>query len=121
MRSSRYLMAGAIGLCFILAVLITATFMRFLKQKTDNYNALDAAYDELKNEVQERRLAEEALEQSATAAASSISCSIPAECEFIIDTPSIRYANPDRGIYNQLINLPMKLNFSAVDIRGLCN
>jgi len=66
MRLSRYLMAGAIGLCFILAVLIAATFMRFLKQKTDNYNALDAAYDELKNEVQERRLAEEALEQSTT-------------------------------------------------------
>jgi hypothetical protein len=113
-------MAGAIGLCFILAVLITATFMRFLKQKTDNYNALDAAYDELKNEVQERRLAEEALDQSATAAASTCG-SIPAECEFIIDTPSIRYANTDRGIYNQLINLPVKLNFSAVDIRGLCN
>ena len=66
MRLSRNLTAGAIALCFLLAVTIAMTFMRFLKQKADDYSALDAAYDKLKNEVNERKLAEEALDQSTT-------------------------------------------------------
>ena len=66
MRLSRNLTAGAIALCFLLAVTIAMTFRRFLKQKADDYSALDAAYDKLRNEINERKLAEEALEQSAT-------------------------------------------------------
>ena len=66
MRLSRNLTVGAIVLCFLLALLLTVTFRRFLKQKADNFRALDAAYDELKNEGRERRLAEEAQKQNAT-------------------------------------------------------
>jgi len=66
MRLSRNLTAGAIGLCFLLAVMIAMTFRLFLKQKADDYNGLDAAYDKLKNEITERNLAEDALQQSAT-------------------------------------------------------
>jgi PAS domain S-box-containing protein len=66
MRLSRYLTAGAIALCFLLAGTIGMTFRRFLKQKADHYSALDSAYDELKNEVNERKLAEEQLAQSET-------------------------------------------------------
>ena len=66
MQWSRYMMAVAVGLCFLLALMLTVTFSRFLKQKADNYRSLDAAFDELKNEVQERRLVEEALKQNAT-------------------------------------------------------
>jgi PAS domain S-box-containing protein len=66
MRLSRNLMAGAFGLCFLLALLTGVTFRRFLKQKSDNYRELDSAYDKLKDEIKERQLAEEALVQSET-------------------------------------------------------
>ena len=46
--------------------MIAVTFRRFLKQKSDDYRALDAAYDKLKDEIKERQLAEEALGQSET-------------------------------------------------------
>ena len=66
MRLSRNLTAGAIALCFLLAVTIAMTFRRFLIQKADDYRNLVAAYDKLKYEINERNLAEEALQQSAT-------------------------------------------------------
>jgi PAS domain S-box-containing protein len=66
MRLSRNLMAGAIALCFLLAVTIAMTFRRFLKQKADDYSALDVAHDKLRNEIDERKLAEEAQKQNAT-------------------------------------------------------
>jgi hypothetical protein len=39
----RKLMVGTIVTCILLAVLVAATFQRFLKQKADDYSALDAA------------------------------------------------------------------------------
>ena len=60
----RKLLAGGVITCFLLTVLIATTFSRFLKQKADDYNALDAALGKYKNEAKERNLAEEAMRQS---------------------------------------------------------
>ena len=66
MRLSRNLTAGAIGLCFLLALLLTLTFRRFLKQKANDYSALDESHKKLMAEIMERQLAEKALKQNAT-------------------------------------------------------
>ena len=60
------LMGGAVVICILLAALVAATFQRFLKQKADDYSALDIAHEKLIDEMKERKLAEEALQQSAT-------------------------------------------------------
>jgi PAS domain S-box-containing protein len=62
----RKLMLGAIVTCILLAALVATTFQRFLKQKADDYSALDAAHKKLINEIKERNLAEEAMQQSNT-------------------------------------------------------
>ena len=61
----RKLMVAAIITCILLAALSATTFQRFLKQKADDYSALDIAHEKLMDEVKERKLAEEALQQSA--------------------------------------------------------
>ena len=66
MRLSRNLTAGAIGLCFLLALLLTLTFRRFLKQKANDYSALDESHKKLMAKIMERQLAEKALKQNAT-------------------------------------------------------
>ena len=60
----RKLSAGGVITCLLLTVLIVMTFSRFLKQKADDYNALDAALEKYKNEAKERNLAEVAMRQS---------------------------------------------------------
>ncbi|MEJ2058722.1 MAG: PAS domain S-box protein [Desulfofustis sp.] len=60
------LMGGAVVICILLAGLVATTFQRFLKQKADDYNALGATHEKLINEMRDRKLAEEALQQSAT-------------------------------------------------------
>ena len=62
----RKLMLGAIVTCILLAALVATTFQRFLKQKNDDYRALDATHEKLIKEMKDRKLAEEALQQSAT-------------------------------------------------------
>ena len=60
------LMGGAVVICILLAGLVATTFQRFLKQKDDDYLALGATHEKLINEMRDRKLAEEALQQSAT-------------------------------------------------------
>jgi len=60
------LMGGAVVICILLAWLVATTFQRFLKQKEDDYNALGATHEKLINEMRDRKLAEEAQQQSAT-------------------------------------------------------
>ena len=60
----RKLLVGGIIACLLLTVLIIMTFRRFLKQKADDYSALDAALEMYKNEEKERNLAEVAMRQS---------------------------------------------------------
>ena len=62
----RKLMGGGVVICILLAALVATTFQRFLKQKEDDYNALGATHEKLIIEMKERKLAEEALHQSAT-------------------------------------------------------
>ncbi len=66
LRFFRRLMGGGVVTCLLLTVLIAISFQRFLKQKADDYSALDEMHNKLKIEIKERKLAEEALEQSAT-------------------------------------------------------
>jgi len=60
----RKLMIGGVVTCLLLALMIATTFRRFLKQKADDYGALEAANERLGHELAERRLAEESLQQS---------------------------------------------------------
>ena len=60
------LMGGAVVICVLLAALVATTFQRFLKQKDDDYLALGATHEKLIKEMKDRKLAEEALQQSAT-------------------------------------------------------
>ena len=60
------LMGGAVVICILLAGLVATTFQRFLKQKDDDYLALGATHEKLIDEMRDRKLAEEALQQSAT-------------------------------------------------------
>ena len=62
----RKLMGAGVVICILLAAMVATTFQRFLKQKADDYNALGATHEKLINEMKERKLAEEALQQSAT-------------------------------------------------------
>ena len=59
----KLMVAGGIT-CLLLAVMVATTFRRFLKQKADDYGALEAANERLGHELAERRLAEESLQQS---------------------------------------------------------
>jgi PAS domain S-box-containing protein len=60
------LMGAGVVVCFLLAALVATTFQHFLKQKEDDFNALGATHEKMINEMKERKLAEEALYQSAT-------------------------------------------------------
>ena len=60
----RLLMGGGVGVCILLAFLITATIRRYEKQKAANYKALNQANDELENKIEAQALAEEALRQT---------------------------------------------------------
>lgn len=60
----RKLMVGGGITCLLLAVVITTTFSRFLKQKADDYGALETANERLGHELAERNLAEASLQQS---------------------------------------------------------
>jgi PAS domain S-box-containing protein len=60
----RNLMVGAILACILLAAMVATTFQRFLKQKANDYSALDASHKKLVDEIKERNLAEEAMQQS---------------------------------------------------------
>ena len=62
----RKLMGGGVVICILLAALVATTFKRFLKQKDDDYCALGATHEKLIKEMKDRKLAEEALQQSAT-------------------------------------------------------
>ena len=62
----RKLMGAGVFICILLAALVATTFQRFLKQKDDDYSALGATHEKLMDEMKERKLAEEALQQSAT-------------------------------------------------------
>ncbi|MFZ0726820.1 MAG: PAS domain S-box protein, partial [Desulfobacterales bacterium] len=63
-RQFRKLMIAGIGFCFVLAALIAITFRRFLNQKAIDYRSLNLAYAKVTREIQERKIAEEALQQS---------------------------------------------------------
>ena len=60
----RRLMVAAIVTCILLAALVALTFQRFLKQKANDYSALDASHKKLIAEMRERHLAEKAMQQS---------------------------------------------------------
>ena len=60
----RFLMGGGVGVCILLAFLITATIRRYEKQKAAHYAALDQAHEELKTRVEAQALTEEALRQT---------------------------------------------------------
>ena len=60
----RKLMVVSVITCLLLAVMVTTTFRRFLKQKADDYGALESANERLAYELAERSLAEESLQQS---------------------------------------------------------
>jgi PAS domain S-box-containing protein len=62
----RNLMVGGIVSCLVLAVLITFTFRRFIRKQTADYDMLTSAYDQLRQELTERRQAEKSLQQSET-------------------------------------------------------
>ena len=62
----RKLMGAGVVICILLAGLVATTFQRFLKQKEDDYSALGVTHEKLIKEMKDRKLAEEALQQSAT-------------------------------------------------------
>ena len=60
----RFLMGGGVGVCILLAFLITATIRRYEKQKAAHYEALNQAREELETRVEAQALTEEALRQT---------------------------------------------------------
>lgn len=62
----RKLMVGGVVTCLLLALMVTTAFRRFLKQKLNDYGALEAANEKLGHELKERHLAEASLKQSET-------------------------------------------------------
>ena len=60
----RRLMVAAIVTCILLAALVALTFQRFLKQKANDYSALNVSHKKLSAEMRERHLAEKAMQQS---------------------------------------------------------
>ena len=60
----RLLMGGGVGVCILLAFLITATIRRYEKQKATHYKALNQARAELETRVEAQALTEEALRQT---------------------------------------------------------